>query len=89
MFEKASAPLFATLSFWDGDKYTGDLFYDLSKNAMNRMALGLGKVLNKEDITVVAASPAYLKTERVVEVLTKDPSLAEKFGTPPEYTPHV
>lgn len=89
LLRKAKQALIANISFWDDNKYTGHLYYDLSKNAMNRMALGLHHELSKDHITVVALSPGYMKTERVLDALAKDPGLADKFGVPSETTRYV
>lgn len=89
LLKKSRQALIANISFWDDDKYIGHLYYDLSKNAMNRMALGLHHELSKDQVAVVSLSPGYMKTERVLDVLDNDPSLAEKFGIPSESTRYV
>ena len=89
LLQKGNQPLIVNISFWDEDKYTGSFFYDLSKNAMNRMVLGFHHELSKDGITSIALSPGYMKTERVLEALRKDPFLKEKFGVPGETTRYV
>lgn len=89
LLKKSKRALIANISFWDDDKYTGHLYYDLAKHAMNRMALGLHHELKEDKVTVVALSPGYMKTERVMAALEKDPSLAEQFGVPSESTRYV
>lgn len=58
--------LIVNTSFWDRDKYIGHMFYDLAKNAMNRMAFGMAKDLSKYNIAAVALSPGFMRTERVL-----------------------
>lgn len=87
LLRKSSDAMIANVSFWDDDKYLGNFFYDLAKHSMNRMALGLSHELKDEGITVVSLSPGYMKTEKVLAALEKQPELAEKFGVPSE-TPH-
>jgi NAD(P)-dependent dehydrogenase (short-subunit alcohol dehydrogenase family) len=42
-------------TFWDEDKYTGQFYYDLAKNALIRMAYGLSIELKQK-------SKTYLQT---------------------------
>lgn len=57
---------------WDDDKYTGHFYYDLAKNALNRMAYGLSIELKKDDITVLALSPGWMRTELVLSEFNTD-----------------
>src|SRR5262245_14103132 len=50
---------------WDRDKYLGNLYYDLAKAAVNRMAFGMARELRPHNITVVALAPGFVGTERV------------------------
>ena len=50
---------------WDRDKYLGNLFYDVAKAAVNRLAFGMGRELKPHDIAVVALAPGFVGTERV------------------------
>jgi len=54
-------------SWYDQGKYTGHFYYDLAKNALNRMAFGMGTELKRYGITALALSPGWMRTERVVE----------------------
>lgn len=65
MREKQSGLIVHT-SFWDQDKYTGMFYYDLAKNALNRMAYGLSIELMQDNIAVVAVSPGWMRTELVL-----------------------
>jgi NAD(P)-dependent dehydrogenase (short-subunit alcohol dehydrogenase family) len=51
---------------WDRDKYLSNLFYDLAKAAVNRMAFGMAKELAPHNIAVVALAPGFVGTERVL-----------------------
>lgn len=59
-------------SFWDRDKYTGNFFYDLTKNAMNRMAFGMAEELRPHGITALAISPGWMRTEHVLAAFDTD-----------------
>jgi NAD(P)-dependent dehydrogenase (short-subunit alcohol dehydrogenase family) len=50
---------------WDRDKYLGNLFYDLAKAAVNRMAFGMARELQPHHVAVVALAPGFVGTERV------------------------
>ena len=51
---------------WDRDKYLSNLFYDVAKAAVNRMAFGMARELRSHDIAVVALAPGFVGTERVL-----------------------
>lgn len=51
---------------WDRDKYLGNLFYDVAKAAVNRMAFGMARELQSHQIAVVALAPGFVGTERVL-----------------------
>jgi NAD(P)-dependent dehydrogenase (short-subunit alcohol dehydrogenase family) len=51
---------------WDRDQYLGNLFYDVAKAAVNRMAFGMGRELRPHGIAVVALAPGFVGTERVL-----------------------
>ncbi|MEM6801449.1 MAG: SDR family NAD(P)-dependent oxidoreductase [Bacteroidota bacterium] len=89
LLRKSPNAMITNISFWDDDKYLGNFFYDLAKHSMNRMALGLSHELKEDGITVVSLSPGYMKTEKVVAALEKQPELAEQFGTPSESPRYV
>ncbi|WP_100404079.1 SDR family NAD(P)-dependent oxidoreductase [Bacillus sp. FJAT-42315] len=56
-------------TFWDENKYTGQFYYDLSKNALTRMAYGLSIELQQDCIAVLAVSPGFMRTELVLKHL--------------------
>lgn len=60
-------PLVATISFLDRGRYTGHLYYDLAKAALNRFAFGLAEDLKPHGVASVAVSPGFVRTERVLD----------------------
>lgn len=59
-------------TFWDHYKYLGNFYYDLSKNALLRMAFGLSKELKDDGIAVMPLSPGWMRTEAVLEAMNTD-----------------
>jgi NAD(P)-dependent dehydrogenase (short-subunit alcohol dehydrogenase family) len=51
---------------WDRDKYLGNLFYDLAKAAVNRLAFGMARELEPHQVAVVALAPGFVGTERLL-----------------------
>jgi NAD(P)-dependent dehydrogenase (short-subunit alcohol dehydrogenase family) len=53
----------------DGDAfyYRGNLFYDLVKISVIRLAFAMSRELRKRDISSVALTPGFLRSERVLE----------------------
>jgi NAD(P)-dependent dehydrogenase (short-subunit alcohol dehydrogenase family) len=59
--------LIAITSFWDRDRYLrGNLFYDLAKSAMNRLAFGMAEELRPHGVASLALSPGWMRTEFVL-----------------------
>jgi NAD(P)-dependent dehydrogenase (short-subunit alcohol dehydrogenase family) len=59
--------LIVTTSFWDQGKYLhGNLFYDLAKSAMNRLAFGMAEELRPHGVASLAVSPGWMRTEFVL-----------------------
>jgi NAD(P)-dependent dehydrogenase (short-subunit alcohol dehydrogenase family) len=59
--------LIVTTTFWDRDRYLrGNLFYDLAKAAMNRLAFGMAEELRPHGVASVAVSPGWMRTELVL-----------------------
>ncbi len=88
---RAAAPLFLrqkrglilSTTFWDRDRYLkGNLFYDLAKAAMNRLAFAVSEELSPHGVTSLAVSPGWMRTELVLagkateQTWRDDPSLA-------------
>jgi NAD(P)-dependent dehydrogenase (short-subunit alcohol dehydrogenase family) len=58
--------LIVHVTAWDRDKYLGNMFYDLAKAAVNRMAFGMARELEPHRVAVVALAPGFVGTERVL-----------------------
>ena len=74
----------------DGDTlgYRGNLFYDLAKNAVIRLAYAMATDLRAHNVTALAITPGFLRSEAVLDVfgvteanwrdaIEKDPYFAE------------
>jgi NAD(P)-dependent dehydrogenase (short-subunit alcohol dehydrogenase family) len=48
-----------------GRRYLGNLFCDVAKNAVCRMAQGLAEELRDKEVSVVALSPGWVRVERM------------------------
>lgn len=57
--------LIVNVSFTDGDVYLGQVAYDVTKSASDRLALGMAHELRKFDVAAVALHPGFVRTERV------------------------
>lgn len=65
--------LLVTTTFWDRGRYLrGNLFYDLAKAALNRLAFGLAEELRPHGVTSVAVSPGWMRTEIVLAAFRTD-----------------
>lgn len=59
--------LIVTTTFWDRDRYLrGNLFYDLAKAAMNRLAFGMAEELRPHGVASLALAPGWMRTELVL-----------------------
>lgn len=58
---------------WDHDKYLGNLFYDVAKAAVNRMAHGMARELRPHGIAALALAPGFMRTERVMAAHAREP----------------
>lgn len=63
----ARSGLIAMVSYDDGGAYLGDVFYDLGKAGLNRLALACGTELKPHGVTALAISPGHVRTERVTD----------------------
>jgi NAD(P)-dependent dehydrogenase (short-subunit alcohol dehydrogenase family) len=59
-------------TYWDDYKYIGNLYYDLAKNALVRIAFGLSIELASDRIAVIPLSPGWMRTELVLESMGTD-----------------
>jgi len=59
--------LIVTTTFWDRGHYLrGNLFYDLAKASMTRLAFGMAEELKPHGVASVALSPGWMRTEFVL-----------------------
>ena len=72
---RAAAPLFVsqrrglivTTTFWDRGRYMrGNMFYDLAKASMTRLAFALAEELRPHGIASIGVSPGWMRTEFVL-----------------------
>lgn len=67
LFVRQRAGLIVTTTFWDRDRYiAGNLFYDLAKSAMCRLAFDMAEELRPHGVASVAVSPGWMRTELVL-----------------------
>jgi NAD(P)-dependent dehydrogenase (short-subunit alcohol dehydrogenase family) len=67
---------------WDRDRYLGNLFYDVAKAAVNRMAFGMARELQPHHIAVVALAPGFVRTERVLAAFAAAGRAPESLESP-------
>lgn len=59
--------LIVTTSYWDRGNYLrGNLFYDVAKAAMNRLAFAMAEELRPHGVASLAVSPGWMRTEFVL-----------------------
>lgn len=59
--------LIVTTTFWDRDRYLqGNIFYDLAKASMTRLAFAVAEELRPHGVTSLAVSPGWMRTELVL-----------------------
>jgi NAD(P)-dependent dehydrogenase (short-subunit alcohol dehydrogenase family) len=74
--------LLVTTTFWDRDRYVrGNLFYDLAKASMTRLAFGMAQDLRPHGVASLAVSPGWMRTEFV---LTGHKTSEERWRERPE-----
>ena len=67
MLVRQGSGLIVTTTFWDRDRYMqGNLFYDLAKAAMTRLAFAMAQELKPHGVASVAVSPGWMRTEFVL-----------------------
>lgn len=69
--------IISTTIYLHQGRYGGNLFYDISKTAINRMVYGMAKELQPHNIAVIALAPGFMRTERV---MTYSPEDLERLG---------
>jgi NAD(P)-dependent dehydrogenase (short-subunit alcohol dehydrogenase family) len=58
--------LIINITAWDRDQFMVNVFYDVAKNAINRLTYGLARELKPHHIVAIALAPGFIRTERVV-----------------------
>lgn len=66
LMRESKSGLIVHTTFYSDNKYVSTFYYDLAKNAINRMAFGLAHELQDDGIAVVAVSPGWMRTELVL-----------------------
>ena len=78
---QAAAPLFVrqrsglvvTTTYWDRGHYIkGNLFYDLAKATMNRLAFAVAEELRPHGVTSLAVAPGWMRTEIILAAFKTD-----------------
>lgn len=64
--------LIVNITFYDRGKFVGNLFYDLAKNALCRLAFGMAEDLRPHGVAAVALSPGWMRTELVLRAFDTD-----------------
>jgi NAD(P)-dependent dehydrogenase (short-subunit alcohol dehydrogenase family) len=64
-------------TFTQGQRYLGNVFYDVAKNAVCRMARGLAQELVDYEIAVVALSPGWMLVERMTGLSEQEQAQTE------------
>lgn len=71
MIEQGKGLIICT-TFWDDDKYLSNLPYDVAKVAINRLIYGMSIELNKHNISCIALSPGWIRTEHLKRLFNVD-----------------
>ncbi|MDR6535989.1 SDR family oxidoreductase [Variovorax soli] len=75
MMVRRKRGLIVTTTFWDRDRYLrGNLFYDLAKASMTRLAFGMAQELRPHGVASLAVSPGWMRTEFVLAAHKTDES---------------
>ena len=60
--------------------YLRNIFYDLAKNAVRRLAWAMAQELREHGIASLAVAPGFMRTERIVEAFRRAGALAALDG---------
>ena len=67
LFLRQRRGLIVTTTFWDRGRYIkGNLFYDLAKATMNRLAFAVAEELRPHGVTSLAVAPGWMRTELIL-----------------------
>jgi NAD(P)-dependent dehydrogenase (short-subunit alcohol dehydrogenase family) len=66
-FVQQGQGLIVATTFWDRDRFLrGNLYYDLAKAALTRLAFGIAQELQAHGVASLAVSPGWMRTELVL-----------------------
>jgi NAD(P)-dependent dehydrogenase (short-subunit alcohol dehydrogenase family) len=65
MIERGTGLIISTVA-WAFGEYLGNLYYDVAKAAIIRMAFGMAQELKPHNVAAVALAPGFMRTERVL-----------------------
>ena len=65
--KKSSGGLIVEVTDGDSYQYRGNLFYDLVKTSVIRMAFAMARELRRKNVTVVALTPGFLRSEVMLD----------------------
>jgi NAD(P)-dependent dehydrogenase (short-subunit alcohol dehydrogenase family) len=65
--KKSRGGLIVEVTDGDSYQYRGNLFYDLVKTSVIRMAFGMARELRNKNVTVLALTPGFLRSEVMLE----------------------
>jgi NAD(P)-dependent dehydrogenase (short-subunit alcohol dehydrogenase family) len=75
LFIRQGRGLIVTTSYWDRGNYLrGNLFYDIAKAAMNRLAFAMAEELRPHGVVSLAVVPGWMRTEWVLASKNADES---------------
>ena len=72
MIERGAGLIVGTVA-WAFGEYLGNLYYDVAKAAIVRMAYGMAQELRPHGVAAVALSPGFMRTERVLAAHNAEP----------------
>jgi NAD(P)-dependent dehydrogenase (short-subunit alcohol dehydrogenase family) len=73
LFVRQQRGLIVTTTYWDRDRYIkGNLFYDVAKAAMNRLAFAVAEELRPHGVTSLAVAPGWMRTEIILGAFKTD-----------------
>ena len=81
----------STTANLDALPYLRNIFYDLSKNAVARLAWAMAQELRDHGIATLAVAPGFMRTERIVEAFRRAGAAAalDGPGGPKETTAYL
>ena len=65
--KKSSGGLIVEVTDGDSFQYRGNLFYDLVKTSVIRMAFAMARELRRKNVTVLALTPGFLRSEVMLD----------------------